>query len=164
VSFHSTHLDGAIADRTFVVSFYGWTHLDRFLTAWRKTGFGIVGHLVFPKRYTSSTRMLRCQHECAYVLAKGERKQPDYVIGDVIDWSYRRKRLHPTQKPVTVLLPLVEAFSERGSLVLDPFAGSGSSLAAAVMLGRDYLGIELDAGYHAIACRRLASEEVRAMA
>ena len=39
--------------------------------------------------------------------------------------------------------------------VLDPFAGSGSTLLAARMLGRAYLGIELDAGYHAAACRRL---------
>lgn len=54
-----------------------------------------------------------------------------------------------------MLLPLIETFSAPGDLVLDPFAGSGSSLAAAKMLGRDYLGIELDAGYHAIATERL---------
>jgi DNA modification methylase len=54
-----------------------------------------------------------------------------------------------------VLLPLAETFSAKGGLVLDPFAGSGSSLAAARMLGRDYLGIELDAGYHLIASQRL---------
>jgi DNA modification methylase len=54
-----------------------------------------------------------------------------------------------------VLLPLVETFSRAGGLVLDPFAGSGSSLLAARMLGRSYLGIELDDEYHAIARRRL---------
>ena len=67
-------------------------------------------------------------------------------------------RLHPTQKPLPVLLPLVETFSLPGGLVLDPFAGSGSTLVAAKMLGRAYLGIELDAGYHAIASRRLNSD------
>ena len=118
-------------------------------------GFRIVGHFVFPKRYTSATRLLRYQHECAYLLAKGFPKEPAYVIGDVIDWTYSGNKLHPTQKPLSVLLPLVETFSARGGLVLDPFAGSGSSLAAARMLGRDYLGVELDAGYHQIASQRL---------
>jgi site-specific DNA-methyltransferase (adenine-specific) len=42
-------------------------------------------------------------------------------------------------------------------LVLDPFSGSGSSLLAAKMLGRNYLGMELDPKYHAIASQRLAA-------
>jgi DNA modification methylase len=53
------------------------------------------------------------------------------------------------------LLPLIETFSAPGGLVLDPFAGSGSTLLAARMLDRPYLGIELDAGYHALASQRL---------
>lgn len=140
---------------SFAISFYGWPHADRFLVAWRAAGFRIVGHLVFPKRYTSTTRLLRYQHECAYLLAKGAPAEPAYIIGDVIDWTYSGNRLHPTQKPLSVLLPLVETFSGKGGLVLDPFAGSGSSLVAARMLGHDYLGIELDAAYHGIAVERL---------
>src|SRR4051794_12223987 len=46
----------------FCVSFYGWPHADRFLTAFRAAGFRVVGHLAFPKRYTSKTRFLRYQH------------------------------------------------------------------------------------------------------
>jgi DNA modification methylase len=150
-----TELNRVLADDTFAVSFYGWPHADRFIAAWRGAGFRIAGHLVFPKRYTSGTRLLRYQHECAYLLAKGDPKEPAYAIGDVIDWTYSGNRLHPTQKPLPVLLPLVETFSTPGGLVLDPFAGSGSSLLAAKMLGRAYLGIELDADYHAIAKQRL---------
>jgi DNA modification methylase len=73
----------------------------------------------------------------------------------VIDWTYSGNKLHPTQKPLSVLLPMVETFSPPGGVVLDPFSGSGSSLLAAKMLGRSWLGIELDAKYHAIASRRL---------
>ncbi|MBS0642292.1 MAG: DNA methylase [Proteobacteria bacterium] len=145
-----------LAPDTFAVSFYGWPHADRFLSAWRAAGFRIVGHFVFPKRYTSATRLVRYQHECAYLLAKGSPREPAHVIGDVIDWTYSGNKLHPTQKPLPVLLPLVEAFSAPGGLVLDPFCGSGSSLVAAKLLGRSFTGIELDAGYHAIAVRRLA--------
>ena len=59
-----------------------------------------------------------------------------------------------TKTPV-ILSPLIEEFCPPRGTVLDPFAGSGSSLLAAKMLGRSYVGIELDAKYHAIATRRL---------
>jgi site-specific DNA-methyltransferase (adenine-specific) len=144
-----------LARDSFAVSFYGWPHADKFVAAWRAAGFRIVGHFVFPKRYTSSTHLVHYQHECAYLLAKGDPKRPTTIIGDVIAWSYTGNRLHPTQKPLPVLQPLVEAFSVPGGLVLDPFAGSGSSLVAAKAVGRNWLGIELDAGYHAAAAARL---------
>ena len=141
---------------SFCVSFYGWPHADKFLQAFRAAGFRPVGHFIFPKTYTSSSRYVRYQHECAYLLAKGYPKQPKNAIGDVISWKYTGNRLHPTQKPLCVLSPLIEAFSQPNATVLDPFAGSGSSLLAAKMLGRNYLGIELDPAYHAIASQRLA--------
>jgi|SRR5579864_838036 len=141
---------------SFCVSFYGWPQADRFIAAYKDAGFRIVGHFVFPKRYTSSSRFVRYQHECAHLLAKGEPRKPQYAIGDVIDWTYSQNRHHPTEKPLSALLPLVESFSRPEGLVLDPFAGSGSTLLAAKTLGRPYIGIELDASYHAIARRRIA--------
>lgn len=140
---------------SFCVSFYGWPNVDRFMAAWKAAGFRIVGHVVFPKRYTSSTHHLRYQHECAYVLAKGYPKEPAYPIGDVIDFVYSGNKLHPTEKPLGALLPLIETFSHPGELVLDPFAGSGSTCYAAKALGRPYLGIELDENYHSGAVNRL---------
>ena len=75
--------------------------------------------------------------------------------GDVIRFPYTGNRLHPTQKPIAALLPLVSAYSRRGELVLDPFAGSGTSGVAAARLGRRWTGIELDRSYCRIAVRRL---------
>lgn len=126
------------------VSFYGWHQVDLFMSAWRAAGFRPVGHLVFPKRYASSSRFLRTMHEQAYVLAKGEASLPRQLISDVLPWDYTGNRLHPTQKPVAALQPLVETFCPAGGVVLDPFCGSGSTLVAAHMAGCRGLGIELD--------------------
>jgi len=144
-----------LAPDSFCVSFYGWPMADRFMQAYRAAGFRVVGHLIFPKRYASSTRFLRYSHESAHLLAKGDPRQPDSPIADVIEWKYTGNKLHPTQKPIEALMPLVESFSRPGDLVLDPFAGSGSSLLAAKMLGRNWLGVELDGKYHAAAMERL---------
>lgn len=141
----------------FCVSFYGWNKVDLFMDAWRSAGFRVVGHLVFRKQYASSSRFLRYEHEQAYLLAKGDVVPPSQPIPDVIDFNYTGNRLHPTQKPVPALLPLIECFSRPGDLVLDPFCGSGSTLEAARQLGRDWLGVELDERHHATACRRLLS-------
>lgn len=148
---------------SFAVSFYGWPKADRFLTAFRAAGFRVVGHFVFPKRYTSKTQFVRYQHEAAYLLVKGNPK-PQAIIGDVIDWTYSGNKYHPTEKPLSVLTSLIAAFTPANGLVLDPFAGSGSTLLAARSLGFQYLGIELDAKYHAIACDRLMQARQRVLA
>lgn len=62
---------------------------------------------------------------------------------------------HPTEKPVKLLRQLVESSSVVDDLVLDPFAGVGSTGVAAVLLGRRAVCIELDEGYCAEASRRL---------
>lgn len=138
------------------VSFYGWHQVDLFMAAWRAAGFRPVGHLVFPKRYASSSRFVRSMHEQAYVLAKGEAPLPRQPVGDVLPWDYTGNRLHPTQKPVGSLRPLIEAFCPAGGLLLDPFCGSGSTLVAACKAGREGLGIELDHQHVSTARRRLA--------
>jgi adenine-specific DNA-methyltransferase len=138
----------------FCVSFYGWHQVDRFMQAWRSAGFRPVGHLVFQKPYASKRAFVSYQHEMAYVLAKGNPNPPDSPIGDVLPWKYSGNKFHPTQKPVSSLTPLVNSFSKPGDLVLDPFCGSGSTLVAAAMSGRRYLGIELSSDYCETARRR----------
>ena len=128
-----------------------------FASAWRKAGFRMVGHLSFRKRYSSRAGYLAGTHEVAYLLAKGHPPRPANPLSDVIDFEYTGNRLHPTQKPVSALRPLVDSFCPPGGIVLDPFCGSGSSLAAAAHSGCDWLGIELEAVHHRTASRRMAN-------
>lgn len=73
----------------------------------------------------------------------------------MMDMPYSSNKLHPIQKPVETLARLVRSFTLLGELVLDPFAGSGSSCAAAMQTGRRNIGVELDAGYFNQASARL---------
>jgi adenine-specific DNA-methyltransferase len=76
----------------------------------------------------------------------------------VIDWTYTGNKLHPTQKPVGIMRPLIEAFTRPGDTILDPFCGSGSILVAARDLGRRYIGIDLDPQHHRTAMQRTCPE------
>jgi DNA modification methylase len=143
------------------VMFYGWTKVDTFFDAWRAAGFQPVGHIVFRKTYSSKRRFFSYQHEQAYLLAKGRPPLPKQPLADVVDMPYSGNALHPTQKPVVALAPLVCSFTLPGELVLDPFAGSGSSCAAALLTGRRYFGIELDLEYFNQAVARLNRVEER---
>lgn len=143
-----------LARDSYAVSFYGWPNADLFIAAWRAAGFRISGHLVFPKQYASNAFHVGYRHECAYLLSKGA-PRAQHVIADVLPWEYTGNRFHPTEKPLQALTPMIEAFSAPGDYVLDPFAGSGSTLLAAQRCGRDAIGIELDAGYYAKAAMRL---------
>jgi adenine-specific DNA-methyltransferase len=140
----------------FCVSFYGWHRADRFLAAWRSAGLAPVGHLVWVKPYASGTGFVAYRHESAYLLAKGRpQRAAGDLIADVLPWDYTGNRLHPTEKPVSAIAPLIEAFSRPGDLVLDPFAGSGTTAVAAKRAGRRYVAVELEARYCAIAEERL---------
>lgn len=64
---------------------------------------------------------------------------------------------HPTQKPLKVMRRLIELASKPGDIVLDPFAGVGSTGVAALELGRRFIGIDSDSGYVEAARKRLSN-------
>lgn len=65
---------------------------------------------------------------------------------------------HPTQKPIHMIRGLVRAFSKPGDVVLDPFAGSGTTLRAAADEGRRAIGVEYRADYCDLSARRLGQQ------
>lgn len=87
-------------------------------------------------------------------------KRPNRQMRSV--WSMpttpRREKtfgVHPTQKPLRLLERIIEASSNIGDLVLDPFVGSGTTGLAAINLGRRFIGIDTDAAYLDIARKRM---------
>lgn len=68
-------------------------------------------------------------------------------------------QVHPCQKPLRLVRRLIEDFADRGDLICDPFAGSGTTAVACKELGRDFLGWELEPEYHASAVERIADAQ-----
>ena len=160
---HPESVLGAFSDlyrvlkpNSFCVSFYGWNSVAAFFEAWKRAGFTAVGHIVWHKSYSSRRGFLNARHEQAYVLVKGYPAKPAQPLDDVRPWEYSGNVAHPTEKAVSVLQPLIHSFSRPGDFVLDPFSGSGSTLVAAALSGRRYMGIDLEAKYVELARRRLA--------
>ena len=68
------------------------------------------------------------------------------------------KRYHPTQKPISLFEWCLSNYSEQGNLILDPFAGSGTTAIACIRLNRKYILIEKEEKYCEIAARRIETE------
>lgn len=141
---------------SYCILFCGWTAIGQFAQTWDSAGFRTLGHIVWPKRYSSSARFLQYQHESAWLLAKGHPRAPQRPLPDVQQWIYSGNRSHPTEKAVQIIKPLIESFSEVGDVVLDPFLGSGTTAVAAALTRRSYIGIELEERYCELARNRLA--------
>jgi site-specific DNA-methyltransferase (adenine-specific) len=70
-------------------------------------------------------------------------------------------RIHPTQKPVELLMELIESCSNKDDLIVDPFAGVASTLLAAIKLKRNFKGWEVEKSYHLDGTNRLLAELLR---
>lgn len=96
----------------------------------------------------------------AVFVIKSDKKHPrtfniDKPIRNILNYARDTISFHPTQKPIALMKFLVETYSNKGDLVLDCFAGSGSTLLAAKLLDRNYIGCERNAEYFEIAEKRL---------
>ena len=66
----------------------------------------------------------------------------------LFSYSYRQKRIHPTQKPVALYEYLIKTFAKQGDKILDTHLGSGSSRIAAYNLGFDFVGCEINKEFY----------------
>ena len=109
----------------------------------------------------------RAQHRYNYELMRqlndGKQMTDVWRMPAVAKWEKSCGK-HPTQKPLSLMSRIIMASTKEGDWVLDPFNGSGTTGVAASLLGRKYLGIDMEIGYLELASKRreeLENEEVR---
>ncbi len=78
---------------------------------------------------------------------------------NLLKYSLTEKRIHPTQKPVALLEELILRYSNKGELILDNTAGSGSTAIACINKKRKFIGFELDEDYYRVATERLEKHQ-----
>jgi site-specific DNA-methyltransferase (adenine-specific) len=118
-----------------------------------------LGSVVWDKGRVGMGSPWRHQHELIIAACDSNAYKPEGAQADVIRVTPTASadREHPVEKPRELLAALIRATCPRGGVVLDPFAGSGTTLEAAAMEGREAIGIEMSDEYCAIIRRRMAN-------
>ncbi|HYR21827.1 MAG TPA: site-specific DNA-methyltransferase, partial [Chthoniobacterales bacterium] len=158
--------DGAIM---FV--FMDWRHLTELTTAGRDNDLDLKNLVVWAKDNAGMGSFYRSKHELCFVFKNGGASHTNtFELGQhgryrTNVWEYagvntfRNGRLdelamHPTVKPVAMIADAIRDVTRRAEIVLDPFAGSGTTVIAAEKTGRHARVIEYDPGYcDVIVCR-----------
>lgn len=83
-----------------------------------------------------------------------------YDISPIVPWSDERN-VHPTQKPLELMTRIINMFTNKGDLVLDFTAGSGTTILACQKLDRNYIGIEKDETFYNLMKERIKNEKIK---
>ncbi|MFQ7247556.1 MAG: DNA-methyltransferase [Ruminococcus sp.] len=171
---------GRSSNSPCMIVFCSFEQIQTLIKAAEKHGFVRYIPLVFCKNYSPQVLKanMRIVGATEYALVLYRDKLPKFRNGVQIDengknipgtghmifnwfaWEKDGKeisKIHPAQKPVKVLKQLIEIFTDPGDVVIDPCAGSGSTLRAAAELGRSAFGFEIDRNFY-----RRAKEEMLA--
>jgi site-specific DNA-methyltransferase (adenine-specific) len=114
-------------------------------------------NLIFRKNFSAQVLKanMRIVGNCEYALLLYREKLPKFnnngkMIFNCIDWAKDgdTPKIHPTQKPIKTLLKLIGIFTDVGDVVIDPVAGSGTTLAAAELCGRKAYGFEIKKNFY----------------
>ena len=139
----------------------------KFIELGKKYGLMHYIPLVFRKNFSAQVLKanMKVVGNCEYGLILYRDKLPKFnnngkMVFNCFDWTRElgAERVHPTQKPVPLLERLIEIFTDPGDVVIDPCAGSGSTLRAAANLGRKAYGFEVNKEFY-----RGAKEKVLSM-
>jgi DNA modification methylase len=138
--------------------FCDWRMVASLQPAIESAGLRFQNLIVWDKESMGLGLGFRAQHEIVLHFTNGSPEYHDKATGNVLRAGRVRAddREHQTQKPLDLMRQLVRVVCPPGGLVLDPFAGSGSTGVAAVLEGRAFLGIERDPEHVETANRRLA--------
>jgi site-specific DNA-methyltransferase (adenine-specific) len=119
----------------------------------KKYGLPNYINLVFRKNFSAQVLKanMKIVGNCEYALVFYRDKLPKFnnhgkMIFNCMDWprDTTSEKIHPTQKPVELLERLIKIFSDEGDVIIDPCAGSGSTLIAAENVNRKAYGFEID--------------------
>lgn len=150
--------------RGCLVCFTRWDVQQVFIDAMRLAGFVVKSEVIWDKVHHGmgdTKAQFAPSHENIIFAVKGKFSFPGHRPKDLITYQKlgSAQMIHPTEKPVGLLASLITAVTKPGDLLVDPFAGSGSTLVAAKKTGRRFIGIEIDDTHYANSQRRI--EEVR---
>lgn len=135
-----------------MIVFCSFEQQFELITKAKEFGFVNYINLVFRKNFSAQVLKanMRVVGNCEYALLFYRDKLPKFnnngkMIFNCMDWirDNESEKIHPTQKPVKVLENLIEIFTDPGEVVIDPCAGSGSTLVAADNLNRRGYGFEI---------------------
>jgi site-specific DNA-methyltransferase (adenine-specific) len=134
----------------------------------KKYGLNNYINLVFRKNFSAQVLKanMKIVGNCEYGLVLYRERLPKFrnngkMIFNCMDWprDNESEKIHPTQKPVELLKTLIETFTDEGDVVIDPCAGSGSTLIAALRLNRKAYGFEIKKNFFTAAKNWLDEEE-----
>lgn len=132
----------------------------------KRYGFNHYINLVFRKNYSSQVLKanMRVVGNCEYGLILYRNKLPKFnnngqMVFNCMDYprDLGMDKIHPTQKPIPLLKRLIELFTDPDDVVIDPYAGSGSTLIAAASMGRKAYGFEISKRFYQDACDAMRS-------
>lgn len=138
----------------------------------RKYGINNYINLVFRKNFSAQglKANMRVVGNAEYALLLYRDKLPKFnnngkMIFNVMDWVKDSgiEKLHPTQKPVNLLKTLIQIFTDEGDVVIDPVAGSASTLVAAIECGCKAFGFEIKKDFYAKANEWVKRTEAQGM-
>lgn len=136
----------------------------------RKYGLNGYINLVFRKNFSAQVLKanMKIVGNCEYGLLLYREKLPKFrnngkMVFNCIDWEKDTDtpKIHPTQKPVKLLERLIEIFTDPGDVVIDPVAGSGTTLIAAENLGRKAYGFEIKKDFYKSALSLIEETAIR---